>query len=162
MWRFKGINQSPKGKLLFTWSLFYWFSFPDGMKCTLKWFSINKYWLKLILCNDKDIERLTISLVGKNHKITIVWDGTLVDIVADQSHLFFPALMHATIFGNVTALVQRMYGARKSLYQTKVRLNWSNDWNRIKRWIIVVKKAAMAWFHFNLSKMFPPIIHQLF
>lgn len=29
--------------------------------------------------------------------------------------------MHATIFGNVTALVQRMYGARKSLYQTKWR-----------------------------------------
>lgn len=31
------------------------------------------------------------------------------------------ALMHATIFGNVTALVQRMYGARKSQYQTKWR-----------------------------------------
>ncbi len=31
------------------------------------------------------------------------------------------ALMHATIFGNVTALVQRMYGARKSVYQTKWR-----------------------------------------
>ncbi len=31
------------------------------------------------------------------------------------------ALMHATIFGNVTALVQRMYGARKSIYQTKWR-----------------------------------------
>ena len=29
--------------------------------------------------------------------------------------------MHATIFGNVTALVQRMYGARKSVYQTKWR-----------------------------------------
>ena len=29
------------------------------------------------------------------------------------------ALMHATIFGNVTALVARLYGARKSLYQTK-------------------------------------------
>jgi hypothetical protein len=29
--------------------------------------------------------------------------------------------MHATIFGNVTALVQRMYGARKSQYQTKWR-----------------------------------------
>ena len=27
--------------------------------------------------------------------------------------------MHATIFGNVTALVARLYGARKSLYQTK-------------------------------------------
>ena len=27
--------------------------------------------------------------------------------------------MHATIFGNVTALVARMYGARKSIYQTK-------------------------------------------
>ena len=25
--------------------------------------------------------------------------------------------MHATIFGNVTAIVQRMYGARKSVYQ---------------------------------------------
>ncbi|XP_059089572.1 potassium voltage-gated channel subfamily H member 8-like [Tigriopus californicus] len=31
------------------------------------------------------------------------------------------ALMHATILGNVTALVQRMYGARKSVYQTKWR-----------------------------------------
>ncbi|CAB4061358.1 KCNH8 [Lepeophtheirus salmonis] len=31
------------------------------------------------------------------------------------------ALMHATIFGNVTALVQRLYGDRKSLYQTKWR-----------------------------------------
>ena len=29
--------------------------------------------------------------------------------------------MHATIFGNVTALVQRLYGARKSQYQTKWR-----------------------------------------
>ena len=27
--------------------------------------------------------------------------------------------MHATIFGNVTALVARLYGARKSIYQTK-------------------------------------------
>ena len=44
---------------------------------------------------------------------------------------FFPALMHATIFGNVTALVQRMYGARKSLYQTKVSENLGNfpEWN---------------------------------
>ena len=33
----------------------------------------------------------------------------------------FAALMHATIFGNVTALVQRLYGARKSQYQTKWR-----------------------------------------
>ena len=32
---------------------------------------------------------------------------------------FCLALMHATIFGNVTALVARLYGARKSLYQTK-------------------------------------------
>ena len=31
----------------------------------------------------------------------------------------FIALMHATIFGNVTALVARLYGARKSIYQTK-------------------------------------------
>ena len=31
----------------------------------------------------------------------------------------FSALMHATIFGNLTALVARLYGARKSLYQTK-------------------------------------------
>ena len=29
--------------------------------------------------------------------------------------------MHATIFGNVTAIVQRMYGARKSVYQSKWR-----------------------------------------
>ena len=29
--------------------------------------------------------------------------------------------MHATIFGNVTAIVQRMYGARKSVYQGKWR-----------------------------------------
>lgn len=29
--------------------------------------------------------------------------------------------MHATIFGNVTAIVQRMYGARKSMYNTKLR-----------------------------------------
>ena len=35
--------------------------------------------------------------------------------------LSLAALMHATIFGNVTALVQRMYGARKSVYQTKWR-----------------------------------------
>ena len=34
---------------------------------------------------------------------------------------YFAALMHATIFGNVTALVQRLYGARKSQYQTKWR-----------------------------------------
>ena len=27
--------------------------------------------------------------------------------------------MHATIFGNVTALVQRLYGTRKSDHQTK-------------------------------------------
>ena len=30
--------------------------------------------------------------------------------------------MHATIFGNVTALVQRLYGTRKSDHQTK----WKN------------------------------------
>ena len=32
------------------------------------------------------------------------------------------ALMHATIFGNVTALVQRLYGTRKSDHQVK----WKN------------------------------------
>jgi len=37
--------------------------------------------------------------------------------------LFFPALsalMHAMVFGNVTAIVQRMY-SRRSLYQSKWR-----------------------------------------
>ena len=34
----------------------------------------------------------------------------------------FAALMHATIFGNVTALVQRLYGTRKSDHQVK----WKN------------------------------------
>ena len=29
--------------------------------------------------------------------------------------------MHATMFGNVTALVARLYGALKSLYQTKMK-----------------------------------------
>ena len=31
------------------------------------------------------------------------------------------AFMHATIFGNVTVQIQRLYGARKSQYQTKWR-----------------------------------------
>lgn len=31
-----------------------------------------------------------------------------------------PALMHAVVFGNVTAIIQRMY-SRRSLYQTKLR-----------------------------------------
>lgn len=30
------------------------------------------------------------------------------------------ALMHAVVFGNVTAIIQRMY-SRRSLYQTKLR-----------------------------------------
>ena len=38
------------------------------------------------------------------------------------SFFSFPALMHATIFGNVTALVQRLYGTRKSDHQVK----WKN------------------------------------
>jgi hypothetical protein len=32
----------------------------------------------------------------------------------------FAALMHAVVFGNVTAIIQRMY-SRRSLYQTKWR-----------------------------------------
>jgi hypothetical protein len=32
----------------------------------------------------------------------------------------FTALMHAVVFGNVTAIIQRMY-SRRSLYQTKLR-----------------------------------------
>ena len=36
--------------------------------------------------------------------------------------ILLPALMHATIFGNVTALVQRLYGTRKSDHQVK----WKN------------------------------------
>ena len=44
------------------------------------------------------------------------------DLIALTSAPFFiAALMHATIFGNVTAIVQRMYGARKSVYQSKWR-----------------------------------------
>ncbi|XP_064474528.1 potassium voltage-gated channel subfamily H member 8-like isoform X4 [Ornithodoros turicata] len=34
--------------------------------------------------------------------------------------MFIGALMHAVVFGNVTAIIQRMY-ARRSLYQTKLR-----------------------------------------
>lgn len=34
--------------------------------------------------------------------------------------VFFTALMHAVVFGNVTAIIQRMY-ARRSQYQTKWR-----------------------------------------
>lgn len=35
-------------------------------------------------------------------------------------HLFPPALMHAVVFGNVTAIIQRMY-SRRSMYQSKWR-----------------------------------------
>ena len=44
-----------------------------------------------------------------------------MELKTPKLYLFFSiaALMHATIFGNVTALVARLYGARKSLYQTK-------------------------------------------
>lgn len=37
-----------------------------------------------------------------------------------SSGLFILALMHALVFGNVTAIIQRMY-SRRSLYQTKWR-----------------------------------------
>jgi hypothetical protein len=33
---------------------------------------------------------------------------------------YFPALMHAAVFGNVTAIIQRMY-ARRAHYQLKTR-----------------------------------------
>lgn len=39
--------------------------------------------------------------------------------VYKEKLILIAALMHATIFGNVTALVARLYGARKSIYQTK-------------------------------------------
>ena len=35
-------------------------------------------------------------------------------------HFRIPALMHALVFGNVTAIIQRMY-SRRSLYQSKWR-----------------------------------------
>lgn len=39
----------------------------------------------------------------------------------DISHPFhYPALMHAVVFGNVTAIIQRMY-SRRSLYESKWR-----------------------------------------
>ena len=41
--------------------------------------------------------------------------------IINACHLSFTALMHATIFGNVTAIIQRIYGARKSEHQTKWR-----------------------------------------
>jgi len=36
------------------------------------------------------------------------------------SKVYISALMHAVVFGNVTAIIQRMY-SRRSQYQTKLR-----------------------------------------
>lgn len=40
--------------------------------------------------------------------------------VSNSSIISFTALMHAVVFGNVTAIIQRMY-ARRSQYQSKWR-----------------------------------------
>lgn len=51
-------------------------------------------------------------------RIRAVMDLPIVTNVPIYS--FFTALMHAVVFGNVTAIIQRMY-SRRSLYQTKWR-----------------------------------------
>lgn len=41
-------------------------------------------------------------------------------MIINAMFCIIPALMHAVVFGNVTAIIQRMY-SRRSLYQTKWR-----------------------------------------
>lgn len=38
----------------------------------------------------------------------------------EKTHTVFSALMHAVVFGNVTAIIQRMY-SRRSLYHTRTK-----------------------------------------
>lgn len=49
---------------------------------------------------------------------------------------FITALMHAVVFGNVTAIIQRMY-SRRSLYQSK--------WRDLKDFVVLHQVCKLIW-----------------
>lgn len=58
------------------------------------------------------------------------------------SSRFFAALMHAVVFGNVTAIIQRMY-ARRSQYHSK--------WRDLKDFIALHQVSAFSYHPLNTA-----------
>lgn len=59
-----------------------------------------------------------------------------------------PALMHAVVFGNVTAIIQRMY-SRRSLYHT--RMKDLKDFIRVHRIPQQLKQRMLEYFQATWS-----------
>ena len=59
-----------------------------------------------------------------------------------------PALMHAVVFGNVTAIIQRMY-SRRSLYHT--RMKDLKDFIRVHRLPQQLKQRMLEYFQATWS-----------
>jgi len=61
---------------------------------------------------------------------------------------WYPALMHAVVFGNVTAIIQRMY-SRRSLYHT--RMKDLKDFIRVHRLPQQLKQRMLEYFQTTWS-----------
>lgn len=77
------------------------------------------------VCANTDAEKIfsvcimliggTVEFAGRNKS-----DRKRPEVMSVFSPLTLPALMHAVVFGNVTAIIQRMY-SRRSLYHTRMK-----------------------------------------
>lgn len=81
------------------------------------------------------------------------WENVLFHIYHCETYSLFPpplppALMHAVVFGNVTAIIQRMY-ARRFLYHSRTRD--LRDYIRIHRIPPPLKQRMLEYFQATWS-----------
>lgn len=70
------------------------------------------------------------------------------DRIVISVYVFYTALMHALVFGNVTAIIQRMY-SRRSLYHT--RMKDLKDFIRVHHLPQQIKQRMLEYFQTTWS-----------
>lgn len=103
------------------------------------------------VCANTDAEKIfsiCVMLIGGELK-------NISELKTDRSqrhdaalHLLPPALMHAVVFGNVTAIIQRMY-SRRSQYHT--RMKDLKDFIRVHRLPQQLKQRMLEYFQATWS-----------
>lgn len=77
-----------------------------------------------------------------------MWSVYCLALAVNDLTLLLTALMHAVVFGNVTAIIQRMY-SRRSLYHT--RMKDLKDFIRVHRLPQHLKQRMLEYFQTTWS-----------
>ncbi|KAF4524635.1 hypothetical protein B566_EDAN014267, partial [Ephemera danica] len=85
-------------------------------------FTLVAHWMACVWFVIADRERRWLTQLASKRKIPVdklsQWDCYVTSLYFTCSSLTSVALMHAVVFGNVTAIIQRLY-SRRSLYQAR-------------------------------------------